>query len=162
VQAVRTLRQYGWSTKYHVSTPQGRNSRLDEIQAAVLRTKLPHLDAANAQRRAIAARYSAALAGLPLQLPPSTQEDYVGHLYVVRTNARDAFREHLRASNVATDVHYPVPDHRQAAYPDAQAAGPLTHTEQACDTVLSLPCFPGLPDADVDRVIAAVRAFFAR
>lgn len=160
-QAVRTLRQYGWSTKYHVSTPQGRNSRLDEIQAAVLRAKLPHLDTANRQRRDVATRYNAAFADLPIMLPASTQEDYVGHLYVVRVEARDAFREHLRLRGVATDVHYPIPDHLQTAYPGAQAAGMLEQTEKACRTVVSLPCFPGLNDAKVSQVIDAVRSFFA-
>ncbi|VTU13739.1 dTDP-3-amino-3,6-dideoxy-alpha-D-galactopyranose transaminase [Variovorax sp. SRS16] len=160
-KAVRTLRQYGWSTKYHVSTPHGRNSRLDEVQAAVLRAKLPHLDAANNERRQIAARYNAAFADLPLGLPPSTQEDYVGHLYVVRIDGRDAFREHLRSRDVATDVHYPLADHLQTAYPGAQVSGTLEQTERACDTVVSLPCFPGLADSEVTQVIDAVRAFFA-
>lgn len=159
-QAVRTLRTYGWSTKYHVSTPQGRNSRLDEMQAAVLRTKLPALDAANEQRRAIAARYNTAFAGLPMQLPPSTKEDYVAHLYVVRVASREAFREHLRTREIATDVHYPVPDHRQTAYPGAETAGALDVTERACETVVTLPCFPGLAEADVERVIDAVHSYF--
>lgn len=162
VKAVRTLRQYGWSTKYHVSTPHGRNSRLDEIQAAVLRAKLLHLDAANAERRQIAETYSASFVGLPLGLPPSTQEDYVGHLYVVRTDARDAFREHLRSRDVATDVHYPMADHLQSAYPNAQITGTLEQTERACGTVVSLPCFPGLTDSEIAQVIDAVRSFFAR
>ncbi|WP_232076305.1 DegT/DnrJ/EryC1/StrS family aminotransferase [Variovorax sp. PBL-H6] len=161
-QSVRMLRQYGWSTKYQVSVPHGRNSRLDEMQAAVLRTKLPRLDASNDQRRNIAARYNAAFVDLPLTLPPSTGEAYAGHLYVVRVDAREAFREHLRSHDVATDVHYPVPDHLQAAYPGAQRVGTLAFTERACRTVVSLPCFPGLPDGDVAQVIHAVRSFFAR
>jgi dTDP-4-amino-4,6-dideoxygalactose transaminase len=160
-QAVRTLRQYGWSTKYQVSTPHGRNSRLDEIQAAVLRTKLPRLDASNDQRRNIAVRYNAAFADLPLALPPSTGEDYVGHLYVVRVDSREAFREHLRSHEVSTDVHYPVPDHLQPAYPATQGAGSLEFTERACRTVVSLPCFPGLSESEVAQVIHAVRSFFA-
>jgi dTDP-4-amino-4,6-dideoxygalactose transaminase len=159
---MRALRQYGWSAKYHVATPGGRNSRLDEIQAAVLRAKLPRLDAANARRRDIAARYNAAFATLPMQLPPATQDDYVGHLYVVRVDSRDALREHLRSHEIATDVHYPVPDHLQTAYPGAQAAGSLPHTERACASVVTLPCFPGLADADIERVIAAVHSFFVR
>jgi len=158
---VRTLRQYGWSTKYCVATPQGRNSRLDEMQAAILRDKLRKLDGWNAQRREIAAKYNAAFAALPVTLPPSTGEDYVAHLYVLRIKAREAFREHLRSRNVATDVHYPIADHRQPAYPAARAAGSLAHTEAACDNVVSLPCFPGLAEAQVAEVIEAVRSFFA-
>lgn len=161
-EAVRTLRQYGWSDKYHVSTPLGRNSRLDEIQAAVLRAKLPHLDAANRQRREIAAKYNSAFHGLPLLLPPSVQEDYVGHLYVVRVEAREAFREHMRSQGIATDVHYPIPDHLQSAYPKAQVTGILEHSVHACRTVVSLPCFPGLTDAESSRVIDGVRSFFVR
>lgn len=159
---VRTLRQYGWSGKYHVGTPGGRNSRLDEIQAAVLRAKLPHLDAGNRQRRAIASRYNAAFGGLPIALPPSVDDDYVGHLYVVRCKEREAFRAHLSAQGVGTDVHYPVPDHLQAAYPAATAVGSLDASEAASREVVTLPCFPGLADADVAAVIAAVRSFFNR
>ncbi len=162
---VRTLRQYGWSAKYHVGTPGGRNSRLDELQAAVLRAKLPYLDEGNSQRRAIAARYQAAFADLPLRLPPSTGEDYVGHLYVVRCRERETFRAHLREQGVATDVHYPVPDHLQAAYAKGEHpanASSLAASEAASQEVVTLPCFPGLPDADVDSVIAAVRSWFKR
>lgn len=159
---VRTLRQYGWSTKYHVGTPHGRNSRLDEMQAAVLRDKLPRLATWNAQRRDIAAKYNAAFSALPLTLPVSTGEDYVAHLYVVRTEARDALREHLRTRDVATDIHYPVPDHHQKAYPDARIVGDLIHTESACGTAMSLPCFPGLSDREIAEVVDAVRSFFER
>ena len=159
---VRTLRQYGWSTKYCVAIPQGRNSRLDEMQAAILRDKLKMLDGWNAQRREIAAKYNAAFAALPLTLPASVGEDYVAHLYVVRVEAREAFREHLRSRHIATDVHYPIADPHQPAYPDARAAGSLAHTESACNSVVSLPCFPGLSDAHVAEVIDAVRSFFAR
>jgi len=161
-ERVRSLRQYGWTAKYTVSAPGGRNSRMDEIQAAVLRQKLPGLDAANAARRAIAGRYNAAFRDLPLTLPPSLGEDYAAHLYVVRTPRRDELAGHLRADGVGSAVHYPVPDHRQPAWPGARTCGPLPVTEAACASVLSLPCFPGLPQDDVDRVVAAVRAFFQR
>ena len=159
---VRTLRQYGWSTKYHVATPDGRNSRLDEIQAAVLREKLPRLDGWNASRRDIATRYNAAFAGLPLTLPSSTGEDYVAHLYVVRVENRDLFRTHLRNGDVSTDVHYPVPDHWQPAYPLKDTKVSLAETERGCDLLVSLPCYPGLPAQDVEHVIRVVRSFFER
>lgn len=157
---VRCLRQYGWATKYHVATPGGRNSRLDEMQAALLREKLPHLDRWNAERRRVAARYNEAFAGMDMLCPPSLGEDFVAHLYVVRVADRDAFRAHLAAEGVATDVHYPIPDHRQPAYPMDELSLPVT--ESACAQVVSLPCYPGIPDEHVDRVISAVRGFIDR
>lgn len=159
---VRTLRQYGWSTKYQVDSAHGRNSRLDEMQAAILRDKLPSLDGWNAERRRIATRYNKAFADLPLTLPSSIGEDFVAHLYVLRAEARDAFRQHMTANGVATDIHYPVPDHRQRAYPHAKTIGELTNTDAASETVVTLPCFPGLTDLEVAVVIEAVRSFFKR
>jgi len=160
-ERVRALRQYGWAGKYEVALPGGINSRLDELQAAVLLAKLPHLDAANAERRAIAARYRVALADLPLRLPPPAGEDDVVHLFVVRTPRRDALRAHLARHGIACDVHYPLPDHRQPVRAqEAGAAPPLPVTEAACAQVLSLPCCPGLAPAQIEQVIEAVRAFF--
>ena len=157
-ERVRQLRQYGWSSKYTVSVPYGRNSRLDELQAAVLRVKLPKLDKQNAQRRAIAVRYNTAFAQLAgLTLPISVGDDYVAHLYVVRTPQRDALAKHLKALGVSTDVHYPLADTQQPAYPQ-QSALPISQT--ACDQVLSLPCYPGMTQAQVDTVIDAVKTFF--
>jgi aminotransferase EvaB len=159
---VRSLRQYGWSRKYEVTRLGARNSRLDELQAAVLREKLKHLDRQNGERRAIAQRYNEAFAGLPLQLPPSVAEDYVAHLYVVRTPRRDALRHHLQQAGIATDVHYPIADTRQPALQGRFDAVSLPVTQAACAAVVSLPCFPGLPDADVRQVIGSVREFFER
>ena len=161
-ERLRSLRQYGWTSKYHVQHAGGRNSRLDELQAAVLRTKLPALDRQNAERRAIAERYAQAFAGLPLQLPVSTGEDFAAHLYVVRTPQRDALRGHLQACEIGHDVHYPVPDHQQPVMREAQAGVRLPHTESACGQVLSLPCQPGLGESAVQAVIDAVRGFFAK
>lgn len=157
---LRTLRQYGWSSKYEVTFQGGRNSRLDEIQAAVLRQKLPQLNRQNAERRRIACRYNKAFSQLPLQCPPSTAEDFVAHLYVIRTSRREALRAHLREHRVATDVHYPIPDTRQPAYSTSGVPQPLPVTDAASGAVLSLPCFPGMTDGEVAHVIAAVRSFF--
>jgi len=157
---LRKLRQYGWTSKYEVTAPGGRNSRLDELQAAVLRAKLPLLDGWNAQRRAIARQYSAAFERLPLQLPPSLGDDYVAHLYVVRTEERPALMQALKQSGVGADIHYPIPDHRQPAYPQSSAAA-LPATEAACGSVMSLPCFPGMTQDEVAQVIAAVTDFFS-
>ena len=155
----RRLRQYGWSSKYHVTEAGGRNSRLDELQAAVLREKLPMLDGWNTQRRDIAARYNAAFAGLPVQLPASIGDDFVAHLYVIRVQNRSAFIASMTAAGIATDIHYPVPDHWQIAYPKAAGVS-LPVAEDASRTVVTLPCFPGLDADSVERVIAAVRGHF--
>lgn len=155
---VRGLRQYAWGRKYEVTMPGGRNSRLDELQAAVLTAKLPQLDAANAERRAIAKRYNEAFSDVSLKRPISVGADYVAHLYVIRSRQRDALRAHLARRGVASEIHYPIPDHRQQVLGDVTRVS-LPVTEAACDQVLSLPCFPGLLDEQVDRVIAAVREF---
>lgn len=159
-QRTRQLRQYGWAAKYHVAAPGGRNSRLDEIQAAILRAKLPHLEAWNSERRRIARRYNGAFADLPIQCPPSLDHDYVAHLYVVRLEKRDALREFLASHGVASDIHYPVPDHLQAVNEGERQHVDLPITEAACATVVTLPCFPGLSDEQVDHVIATVRLYF--
>lgn len=158
---VRVLRQYGWSEKYQVSELGGRNSRLDELQAAVLRAKLPHLDPQNAQRRDITSRYNRDFAGLPLRRPPSEGDDFVAHLYVVRCERRQALRAHLLERGVATDIHYPIADSRQPAWQGRRAPEPLAITEAACATVLSLPCFPGMADEQVDHVVQAVLSFYS-
>lgn len=155
---VALLRQYGWRTRYIAEIP-GRNSRLDELQAAILRVKLPHLDAGNARRRALAARYDRALAGLPLRLPiaggPGVEP--VFHQYAVRTPRREPLRAALAEQGIHCGVLYPVPVHRQPAHAVPGCA--LPETERACDEVLCLPCHPGVSDADADRVAAAIAAF---
>jgi len=156
---VRTLRQYGWSQKYQVSTTGGCNSRLDEIQAAILREKLPHLVISNQERRSIALRYNEAFVLLPVECPCSTDMDYVAHLYVLRVNNRDSFREFLKINGISTDIHYPVPDHKQPAYPLSDEYQ-LNVTEVICDTVVTLPCFPGLTDIEIERVITVVLQYF--
>lgn len=158
---VRKLRQYGWSTKYEVALQNGRNSRLDEIQAAILREKLPFLDSCNEQRRAIAQQYNEAFASLDIQLPCSVNKDYVAHLYVVRAKQRSELSSFLRERGISSDVHYPIPDHHQPAYRSSNPIS-LPNTENACKTVLSLPCFPGLTQMEVNRVIDAVKAYFQR
>ena len=155
------LRQYGWSSKYEVALQNGRNSRLDEIQAAILREKLPFLDSCNEQRRAIAQQYNEAFASLDIQLPCSVNEDYVAHLYVVRAKQRSELSSFLRERGISSDVHYPIPDHHQPAYRSSNTIS-LPNTENACKTVLSLPCFPGLTQMEVNQVIDAVKAYFQR
>ena len=149
---LRELRQYGWRSKYRSEVAGGRNSRLDEMQAAILRAKLPHLDGWNRRRREIAFRYNDAL---PLRGPAPIDEGHVAHLHVVRSTERDTLRSALANARIATEVHYPVPDYRQRSMPSGE---PLPVTEQCCNTVLTLPCFPELTDDEVTRVIEAVKA----
>ena len=157
---VKQLRQYGWTSKYRVEVAGGRNSRLDEIQAAILRAKLPQLCHANAERQAIARRYNEAFSDLPLERPSSMASDYVAHLYVIRVQKRDAFRAFLAQQGVSTDIHYPVPDHLQSVNLQGHPAFDLAQSEKACASVVSLPCYPGLTAPQVEAVIAAVRVFF--
>lgn len=156
---VRQFRQYGWSGKYSVALAGGRNSRLDEMQAAILRVKLPLLDQWNARRRDIAGRYSRGIANPKVVAPPVRGSEYVAHLYVVRSKERDRLKQHLAEAGIPSDVHYPVPDYAQAAYRHLFAGTRLPVTEQACAEVLTLPCFPEMTDAEVDAVIARVNAW---
>ena len=160
-ERLRLLRQYGWRERY-VSDVAGTNSRLDELQAAILRVRLRHLDAENEARRRLAARYDAALAGLPITLPTFRPDDCpVYHLYVIRTAARDALAAHLRDCGIGTAVHYPAPVHRQPAYAHlGYGPGSLPATEAAAAEVLSLPMYPDLSEAAVDAVVAAIGEFF--
>jgi aminotransferase EvaB len=159
-ERVRSLRQYGWSSRYHAELPGGRNSRLDEMQAAALQVMLPRLDGWNARRRHIAERYHAAFADCGLGLPLAGSGEHVFHLYVVRSPARDALEATLSAAGVMVDVHYPVPDYRQPAVSAVvQETKPLPETERAVGEVLTIPCFPEMTDPEVDAVIAAVRSF---
>lgn len=155
-QSVRQLRQYGWAKKYQVETAHGRNSRLDEIQAAFLSLFLPDLDASNMRRRAIADRYRNGVKHFDVNLPPGRGEDYVAHLYVVRSARRVELREHLATRNIGSDIHYPIPDHRQPVMQAMFDGVDLPHTELLAKEVLTLPCYPDMTDEQVDRVIAAV------
>ena len=155
---VRVLRNYGSRVKYH-NDVKGINSRLDEIQAAVLSAKLSALDAATAERAAIARRYSQAFSDLPLVLPsvPAWAEP-AWHLYVVRHPDRDALQRRLAAAGIATLLHYPVPPHLQPAYQElGLKQGDLPIAEAIHREVLSLPLWPGMRDDQVELVIDAVR-----
>lgn len=157
-RAAKLLREYGWADRY-VSTVSGWNTRLDEIQAAVLRVKLRHLDADNDRRRQLAAVYDRELRGSRLTLPGTRPRAYhVYHLYVVRTPDRDELLQHLDSEDIKALVHYPVPVHRQPAYAGLHAAS-LPETELAARQVLSLPMYPELGESDVLKVTAAINEF---
>ncbi len=161
-ERLRKLRNYGESERYHHEC-QGVNSRLDEIQAAVLSVKLPHLDTWNAARRKHAKQYRTVLDGLPIRLPTEAEwATHCYHLYVVRSQERDALREHLRAEGIGTQLHYPVPIHSQKAYAFlGKAAGSFPESELAASEVLSLPMYPELSSDAIDTVARAIKDFYS-
>jgi dTDP-4-amino-4,6-dideoxygalactose transaminase len=159
---IRRVRQYGWdeARKTHEI---GVNSRLDPLQAAILRAKLPHLNAENARRAALARRYEGGLAGLPVTVPKVRDGGvHAFHLYVLCCDNRDGLMKHLSDQNIGSSIHYPDPVHRQHAYAERVTLpkGGLPATERLCRRVVTLPMYPELSDTDADRVIAAVRSYF--
>jgi dTDP-4-amino-4,6-dideoxygalactose transaminase len=158
---LRELRQYGW-TRRDYSEREGWNSRLDEIQAAILRAKLPDLERENARRREIAARYDEGLRDLPLTRLASRPESVPArHLYPIRVAERDALRAHLAAQGIETGVHYPVPLHLHPAYAAlGYRRGDFPVAEEASETLVSLPIHPTLSDSQADAVVEGVRSFF--
>lgn len=151
---VRLLRQYGWRTRY-VSEVPGRNSRLDEIQAAILRARLPHLEAENSQRARLASIYLELLKDSPLRVPATgAARTHVWHQFVVRAPRRDELQRALAGHGVHCGILYPVPLHRQPAF--AQSVS-LPETERACAEVLSLPLHLGVNRDDVRAIAEAVR-----
>jgi dTDP-4-amino-4,6-dideoxygalactose transaminase len=161
---LKLLRMYGLADKEkYLHTIKGINSRLDEVQAAVLRVKLKHLDAWNRRRREIAALYNKLLAGLPLRLPvepPYARQVY--HLYVAGTARRDALRRYLEQHHIGSAVHYPLPVHRQPAYADlGLAEGSFPAAEKSAAEVVSLPMFPELKNEEIEIVAGTIAEFFA-
>jgi len=152
---VRLLREYGWSPhSRYVSEIEGMNSRLDEMQAAILRVKLAHLDGWNEHRRRLAEVYADHLPDSVVKPVERTGCRHVYHLYVIRSTDRDSLREKLRAAGVATGIHYPIPIHQQAAYRHLSPIS-LPVTEQAAAEILSLPMHPTLTVAQIAQVCAA-------
>lgn len=153
---VRRLRQYGWTGKYDITQSGGANSRLDELQAAVLRSRLPKVASWNRRRRDILTSYREAAGGRVEVL--AVQSGHAAHLAVCVTHQRDALRRHLSALGIASDVHYPIPDHRQTGF-GAAAAVKLPVTEALSQRVLSVPLFPQMTDGEVERVADALASF---
>jgi dTDP-4-amino-4,6-dideoxygalactose transaminase len=154
------IRQYGWHTRY-ISDEPGVNTRLDEVQAAILRVRLPLLDAGNARRREIAAAYDAALANGRFAAPyRAPGVEHVFHQYVLRVPERASVMERLRMQGIATAIHYPVPVHEQGAYRGRIAMGPsgCAETSRAAAEVMSLPVFPEMTGVQLEKVCAALRA----
>ena len=155
------LREYGWEEQ-HISCFPGFNSRLDEVQAAILRIKLRYLDQYNMARSRIAAMYQTGLSGSEITLPASRPDaNHVYHLFVVRGPRRDALKQHLKNKNITALIHYPVPVHLQPAYQGRlPGRDQLLVTEQTAAEVLSLPIYPELNMTEVQAVIKAVKTFY--
>jgi dTDP-4-amino-4,6-dideoxygalactose transaminase len=158
------IREYCWGGQRYVSDRTGMNTRLDELQAAILRVKLTRLVEDNARRDVLAARYDAGLAGLPV-VPPKRDPRavHVFHQYVVRSAERDRLRAALRGAGIGSNIHYPVPVHLQPAYRGRVLIGPfgMSHTERAAGEILSLPMYPQLGEAAIDRTIAVIASALA-
>ena len=159
----RLLREYGWAERY-VSHSPGLNSRLDEVQAAVLRVKLRYLDADNAARARLAQAYEQALADLRLSMPKRRSDaTHIYHLYVIRCSERDELQNWLKMQGVGALIHYPVPVHLQPAYQGRLRGGDcLPETERAAREVLSLPMYPELSEIELHMVVEACQSFWRR
>jgi len=155
---VRTLRQYGWKDKYSIEHDGGRNSRLDEVQAAFLRQRLRGLDEANGRRRHVLSTYAQA-ASDRVHVLPAIALGHVGHLAVVIAEQRDELREHLSSRMIKTDTHYPIPDYRQPAIAAEYPGLELPVTEWATRRILSVPIFPELRADEIERVADALASF---
>lgn len=161
-EKARMLRQYGGTVQYYYKVP-GYNSRLDEMQAAILRVKLRYLDDWNEKRRANAKYYSSLLSDVPQVVAPSeaAHNKHVYHVYVIRAKDRNRLREFLASKGVATGIHYPVPVHKSEAYTSlGYKEKSLKFSEMCADEVLSLPMFPELSKDEIDYVCECVRAFY--
>ncbi len=156
-EQIRSLRNHGQTARYH--HPQiGYNSRLDELQAVVLRHKLPHIDHYNAERRRVADRYDARLAGLPVETPFRRDgATHVFHQYTLLSYHRDTIMQALTDASIANAIYYPVPLHRQPAFADAEVPASLPVAESLAERCFSLPVYPELTDAMVDRICGMIR-----
>lgn len=150
------LRQYGWAGKYDVKTAFGRNSRLDEIQAAILNKKLESLQNNNELRKLAANRYLNKLTNLPIKFSNQLQNG-VAHLMPIVIDQREKLMSHLLEAGIQTSIHYPIPDHKQSAY---QYKKQLPVTEKFCEMVMSLPIFPGISNAQIDYVSEKIKDFY--
>jgi dTDP-4-amino-4,6-dideoxygalactose transaminase len=162
-EKARLFRNHGHKSKYEHSVI-GYNSRLDELQAAILRIKLRYLDSFNKRRREIAQKYNAFLKTTPLILPnESDNKKHVYHLYVVRSKERDSLQQYLKEKRIDTGIHYKIPIHLQEAcrhYNYQQ--GDFPEVERACREILSLPIYPELKDEEIEYIIDSIKEFYSK
>ena len=158
---VRMLRNHGSEIRYYHDVV-GYNSRLDEMQAGILRIKLRHIDEFNQNRRRVAHHYSERLADLPVTTPfEDGLGEHVYHQYTLLTDRRQAIMDRLKAEGIASAVYYPIPLHRQAVFAAEQAGVSLPVAESVAERCLSLPIYPELAESDIERIVAVVRAVWA-
>ena len=156
-QRFTQLRQYGWRNKYQAEIAGARNSRLDDLQAALLSAFLPHLDMENAARRAIAQKYRTQITHPYLLMPGGgLEENYVAHLFVLKTSRREQLRAYLQHQQIATDIHYPLLDYQQPLWAGKYQKIHLPNSEQLASQILTLPCYPDLPLEQVEQVINTI------
>lgn len=159
MKSVRILSQYGWTSPYVISESQGMNSRLDEIQATVLRIGLSRLQELNGLRRAIIRKYEIAVEDTTLSMVTSAAENSAAHLAVVLASdsaERENLRERCRSAGIQTSVHYPILDNHQVGLPSPLAEVALPIAENACLRIFTIPCFPDLRDDEVSRICAVL------
>ncbi|MEM8935080.1 MAG: DegT/DnrJ/EryC1/StrS family aminotransferase [Pseudomonadota bacterium] len=161
--AVRRLRQYGWTDRFRAELPGGRNSRLDALQADVLSLRLTQLNDRNARRRAIGLRLAAACASVGRRLSPQRpgtgDQDHVYHLFVVQTDDREAAQAHMKERNIGVGVHYPHLDIAQPALSTFTEERPLPNSLAVSNRILTLPCFPELDETEIQRVEDSIGSF---
>ncbi len=161
-ERVKSLRQYGWDEKFAVSQPGGRNSRLDEIQAAILRVGLPLLDDFNERRRVICDRYRQVCEGTELRLVTGANVPTVGHHAVVETTTnqrRDGLRHWLTTRGIGTDIHYPILDFDQPGLPRPSRSTATPNSTSAVGRILTIPCYPGLTNNDLEWICTSLDEF---
>ena len=157
---VRRLRQYGWDAKYQIRSVGGVNSRLDEIQAAVLRVRLGEVEASNERRRRIISRYrDATSSSVGLSWITRASQESVAHLAVVRSSQRSKLADHLSDLGIQTDIHYPVVDNKNGALAHRCATVNCPNAEAASIEILTVPCFPTMTESEIDRVCRALATF---
>ncbi len=154
------LRQYGWGEKFYANLKYGRNSRLDEVQAAILRVKLEWLDLWNNRRRSIAKKLTSNLQDLELQLPKNFKKDHVVHHYAIRSEKKNKIIASFIKKEIPYGLHYPIPDYKQEAIKENYKNFFLKNTEIACESVVTIPCNPDFSDEQVEKISDAIISNF--
>ena len=157
LKRVRQLRQYGWGSKYSIELPFGRNSRLDEVQAAILRVKLPHLDKWNQSRREIFGRYLNS-AGQNVRFYSQADPSYVAHLCPITVDgySQDELLEYFSSREISAAIHFPIPDHKQGISLSFRSLVKLPVTEYACSNLVTIPIFPEMTESEIETVCKAL------
>ncbi len=159
-ERIKLLREYGWKERY-ISSGEGWNSRLDELQSAILYIKLKYLDEDNSQRNKLAKIYYDLLKFSPLELPKiRSNSSHVFHLFVIKTEQRNRLRDYLQKNGVSTTIQYPVPVHKQKYFQKMCSKKPLPLTEEVAKNILSLPMFPELSDSDIHFTIDCIKNYY--